>query len=298
MARVRDKGGAVEAEMPLAFGSVQVVRRFWQESIDVLGRAPYHHLELSLLPRSQDAKGCFPERWGPHRFEPIGELFFLPAGQLVHARSACGHQNSIVCRLEPEAMAKWVKPDMEWTDCRLQGSLDITGANLRSLLFRIGEELRSPGFASEAIIELMVNQVAIELSRYLAGIGEDRSTGGLAPWRLRLIDERLAESGPCPSLIELADLCSLSVRHMTRAFRLSRGRSIGDYIAEHRMDHAKQLLASGLAVKTVAEQMGFAAPTNFAAAFRRATGENPRQYMDRLHRRHIRSPHLPHAIEQ
>lgn len=56
------------------------------------------------------------------------------------------------------------------------------------------------------------------------------------------------------------------------------------------MDHAKQLLASGMGVKAVAQHIGFAAPTNFTAAFRRATGENPRQYLERLSRKHVRSP--------
>lgn len=193
MERLQGPAKTIEAEMPLAIGRVQLVRQFWNESIDVFGRSPEHHLELSLLPRSNSARGCFPERWGPRRFEPIGELFFMPAGELVRARSACGHQNSVVCDLDPPAIARWIAPEMEWTDCRLQGSLDINSASLRSLLFRVGEELRSPGFASEAIVELMVSQVAIELSRYLGGVDEGRSTGGLSPWRLRLIDERLAE---------------------------------------------------------------------------------------------------------
>jgi transcriptional regulator GlxA family with amidase domain len=36
-----------------------------------------------------------------------------------------------------------------------------------------------------------------------------------------------------------------------------------------------------MGVKTVAFATGFTAPSNFAAAFRRATGETPRQYRQR-----------------
>ena len=38
--------------------------------------------------------------------------------------------------------------------------------------------------------------------------------------------------GPLPSLAELAELCALSVRQLTRGFRASRGCSLGEHIAQ------------------------------------------------------------------
>lgn len=285
MERFEGTAVRIEAEQALGgLGRVQIVRKFWNDPIDVLGTADTHRVELALLPRSDSAKGCFPEHWGPYRFEPIGEVFLMPARHIVHAKSNCRHQNSVVCSFDPGAVNEWFEAELEWTDGRLQGSLNVLNANVRGLLFRMGEELRSPGFASDTLLELMAGQVAIELSRYLLGIGEHRAYGGLAPRHLRLIDQRLAENPVPPSLADLAQLCDLSVRHLTRAFRVSRGRSIGRYIAERRMDQAKQMLASGMAVKAVAYACGFTAPSNFAAAFLRATGETPRQYRQRAGR--------------
>jgi AraC family transcriptional regulator len=200
---------------------------------------------------------------------------------VVHTKSDCRRQNSIVCIFDPASVTTWFDGELKWTHGRLQGSLDIESPNIRSLLLRMGEEIRTPGFARETMIELMAGQVAIELSRHLAGIDERKPLGGLSGWRLRLIDERLSEGGAPPSLTELATLCNLSVRHLTRAFRASRGRSIGSYIAERCMHHAKQLLAAGACVKSVAHATGFTAPSNFATAFQRATGETPRQYRQR-----------------
>jgi AraC family transcriptional regulator len=284
-----DRSRKIEAEMPLAIGHIELVRNFWTAPIDTFGTARAHHLELSLLPRSTIAHGNFPEHWGPHRFEPIGEMFLLPADYRVHAKSDCRHQNSIVCNFDPAAVSTWFG-DLQWTDCRLQGSLDIANNSIRNLLFRIREEIRSPGFASQTIVELMAGQIAIELSRHLMGIDDNRPIGGLAPWRLRLIDERLADDKAPPSLTELAELCNLSVRHLTRAFRASRGRSIGSYVAEHRIDLAKRLLATGMCIKSVAYSTGFTAPSNFAAAFARATGETPRQYKQRASRKNVDTP--------
>ncbi len=272
----------VEAECKIGFGQAEVVRKHWDGPIDISGAGHQHHLELSLLPMTETSQGCFVDHWGPHRFEPFGDVFLLPAQQLVRAKSDCRHQNSIVCRFDPLAVEKWFGRNLEWTDCRLQSILNIGSNRIRHLLFQMGGEIRTPGLAGETMVELMAAQIAIELTRFLQGIEEDKHSGGLSPWRLNLIDERLDDISSQPSLGELAALCDLSVRHLTRAFRISRGRSIGDYIAEQRADHAKRLIASGMSVKSVAYTMGFSAPSNFTAAFVRATGETPRQYRLRV----------------
>lgn len=267
---------------PTQHGTVQLCRRSWAASIDISGVSENHWLELSLLPRSRAARGCYPDLWGPHRFERIGELFFLPAQYRMHARSECRDQASIICTFRPEALQRWFGGAMEWTDARLQGCLDIYNKTIRSLMFRIGEEIRQPYFASEMLIELMSAQLAIEIGRHCLGIEETRSTGGLAPWRLRLIDDRLTEISAPPSLSELAAHCGLSVRQLSRAFRVSRGCSLGDYIAGCQIDHAKQLLMAGQPIHAIASLTGFQSPTNFSTAFRKATGETPRQYRERI----------------
>lgn len=278
----------VEAEAAFAFGHVYVTRRSWDAPIDMFGNPSEHRLELALLPISAAARCCFLSHWRPNRFERIGNLFLFPAEQPVHTISDCRQQQSIACSFIPAAVQTWFDGDLEWTDSRLTASLDITNSTIRSLLFRLGDEVRNPGFASQAMIEMMAGQIAIELARYCMGAEETKSTGGLSPWKLRLIDERLAEVGNPPLLSELATLCGLSVRHLTRAFRISRRRSIGSYITECRINQAKRLLVSGECVKSIAYSMGFASPSNFSVAFRRGTGETPREYRQRVARTAVR----------
>jgi AraC family transcriptional regulator len=275
----------IEAEASFGFGHVQVVRRVWDEPIDVVDASNQHRLEFAMLPRSAAARGCFPDCQGAQHFEPFGEVFFFPAGQLVHAKSCCRHQFSVVCSFRPEAVGFWFYGGLQWTHARLQACLNITQPTIRHLLGRIGEELRNPGFAGAAMSEMMAGQVGIELARYLTGIDEIPRTGGLSARNLRLIDERLAQDGQVPHLSELAGLCGLSVRHLTRAFRTSRRRSIGSYIAECRILRAKDLLASGMSVKQVAYTMGFSSPAALSSAFRRTTGERPRDYLQGFGRR-------------
>lgn len=288
MKELAGKAARLEAAAHLGIANVHLVHRYWEQPIDVVGMADEHRLELCLLPPPPTARGCFPDRWGPHRFERIGGLFLVPAQQPLHAKSDCRHQYSLVCSFPPEAMCTWLDEELVWTDSRLQASLDITSPTIRNLLSRLREELRTPGLAGRAMLEALAAQVAIELMRFCHGIGEGRVRGGLAPWMLRRIDERLAQPGPAPSLSELAKLCGLSVRHLSRAFRVSRGHSIGSCIVEASIDQARRALAGGECVKSVAYAMGFNSPSNFSSAFRRATGETPRQYQQRVRSGSIR----------
>jgi AraC family transcriptional regulator len=240
-------------------------------------------LDLCLTPRPHNTRACYRDHWSPQRFERIGKLMLLPPGETVQARSDGGpSQASVLCHLRPDAIREWFDGDLQWAHGPLEATLDIPDGPLRALLLRLADELRNPGFASAALVELMTAQIAIELGRYCAMVREQAPAGGLAQWRLRLIDERLREQTTAPTLAELASLCGLSVRQLTRGFRASRGCSIGSHIADSRVDHARRLLAGGQSVKAIAYDLGFASPSSFCYAFRRATGHSPRDYRLRV----------------
>jgi AraC family transcriptional regulator len=76
----------------------------------------------------------------------------------------------------------------------------------------------------------------------------------------------------------------LSVRQLTRGFRVSRGCSIGDHVAQSRLTNAKRLLATEQSVKAIAYSLGFSSPSSFSYAFRRSVGETPRDFRQRVMR--------------
>jgi AraC family transcriptional regulator len=274
----------VDAEIRVPVATAQLVRFHMVGPADnILRGKDTYWLDLCLTPRPENARACYRERWAPGRFERLGEVFLLPPGETLQARSdGNSSQASVLCHLDPGYIRKWLNDELKWTDRRLAASLDIPDPNIRGLLRRLAEELRLPGFASTTLVELITAQLAIELSRYCAGITEKPASGGLAPWRLRLIDERLQEMREVPTLAELAEHCRLSVRQLTRGFRVSRGYSIGEYIANSQLDHAKRLLGTDQSVKAIAYSLGFASPSGFCFAFRRAMGETPRQFRQRV----------------
>lgn len=276
--------GTAEVELKLPLGRARILH-FVDQSVDIAGCPSAYRVDLSLTPRSRNGGVCFSERWEAHRCKPIGSLYVLPPGQTVRARGSCGRHTSIVCDFEPGSIDSWFEGEVRWTNRRLQALLDIADPNLRASLRRLGEEMRHPGFASAAICELLAAQVAIDSARHCYAVDSVGVRGGLSALKLRLIDERLAEIGETPSLSELALLCGLSVRQLTRGFRVSRGCSLGEYMAQNRLDHAKRLLATSASVKEVAYSLGFATPANFSTIFRRATGESPRQFRERVQSR-------------
>jgi AraC family transcriptional regulator len=273
------KSNRVEAVLRMPLSTTQIVRFTKSEpGDDTFLVKEAHNLDLSLTPRPRNARGCYPERWSPHRFERLGDLVFSPAGEVVRVKGDCASLVSINCQLHAAPLREAFEDDLEFTDRELDASLDIRSDTIRRLVLRLGSEARCPGFASEMLSELVAAQIAVELFRYRGAVADRSATGGLAPWRLRIIDERLAEQRAAPSLAELARLCDLSVRQLARGFRTSRGCSLGKYVAQSQIDHAKRLLTTDESIKSIAYSLGFASPSNFSYAFRRATGQTPRQF--------------------
>ena len=274
----------LDAALTVADATAQLVRmELTGPRQDEFFREDSFWLELSFTPRPGDARARFADRWAPHHFQRMGAVLVFPPGEPLQVRSEGGVQSSIICEVPRQAIFKWLDADFEWRDRGLEAALDIPDAHIRSLLLRLRQEMRTPGFASETLVEMIFAQLALELGRYCAAVGDQGSVkGALSARHLRLIDERLDEPRAAPTLSELARLCDLSVRQLTRRFRASRGCTAVDYAAQRRMAMAKRRLAGPEPVKQIAGALGFASPSGFIYAFRRETGLTPTQYRQQL----------------
>ncbi|OAM87791.1 AraC family transcriptional regulator [Termitidicoccus mucosus] len=82
-----------------------------------------------------------------------------------------------------------------------------------------------------------------------------------------------------PSLAELARSVGLSETTLKRAFRAAHGTTVFGFLRALRMEHARALLSAGRAsVIEVSSLVGYNNPSNFAAAFRRQFGQNPKRF--------------------
>jgi len=242
-------------------------------------------LDLCVTPRPGNSRGNFAGSWGPHRFEKLGDIIFVPPGHRLDVRwDTEGRQHSIRCELRGKLARHRFGERLEWTEARLQAALDVSNHTVRLLLRRLAEEVRAPRRDSRLLVGSIATQVTIELTRYFEVVADEGLNGGLSAWRLRLIDERVARHELPPSLTELAQLCSISVRQLNRGFLKSRGCTPGQYIQQSKIETAKRLLATQESIKAVADAVGFQSTTSLAHSFRRATGLTPRQYQQRIWR--------------
>src|SRR3546814_17109649 len=82
----------------------------------------------------------------------------------------------------------------------------------------------------------------------------------------------------------LAELCGVSVRQLTRSFRTARGCSVGAFVVDRQIAHAKRMLAADEGVGAIAIALGFSSSSNFCAALRRSVGMTPGQYQQSIGR--------------
>jgi AraC family transcriptional regulator len=272
----------VDAEMACPAMVAQIVRfDIPAPTAAALSNPDAYQINMCLTPRPLDARASYRHHWGPHRFERLGDIFVIPPGEELYIKGGQVKQASLLCLLRPDAVAAVIAEELVWTEQKLAATIDIPSARIRALLFRLTEEVRHPGLASDRMLEFLAGELSIELGRFCLAVHERPATGGLAGWRLRLIDERLSDNPVAPTLGELAELCNISIRQLTRGFKVSRGCSIGDYMEQRRMEAAKRLLVDGESVKTIAFNMGFSSPSSFTFAFRRAVGISPSQFRQR-----------------
>ncbi|MFB0488670.1 AraC family transcriptional regulator [Methylobacterium sp. OAE515] len=111
----------------------------------------------------------------------------------------------------------------------------------------------------------------------LSSSAGERKRGGLAPWQLRRLQQRV-ESEPAKSLSlqTMAQDCGLSTGHFARVFRSSVGSSPRAWLIKERIKVAKQLMRqSDLSLAEIALACGFSDQSHFTRIFTRAEQVSP-----------------------
>jgi AraC family transcriptional regulator len=95
---------------------------------------------------------------------------------------------------------------------------------------------------------------------------------------MQILRERVHADAPAPRLDELARLCDMTVRQLSRGFKVQTGKTLGRFVDEATAERAIHLLtATDLSIREIASDLGFASSASFAYAFRRSTGLLPSQ---------------------
>jgi AraC-like DNA-binding protein len=102
----------------------------------------------------------------------------------------------------------------------------------------------------------------------------------LPKWRLRRVEQYIADHfDRCLSLSELANVAGLSRMHFAAQFRAATGYRPREYLLNHRIEHAKTLLATtGRPLAEIALAVGFSTQAHFSTVFKRISGQSPARW--------------------
>lgn len=217
-------------------------------------------------------------------FSRPGQVLLFPRGREVCGRTAAGTMRTVTCSFDP-AYSEDVVGSLaglshsQWFSC-----LDLRSSLSSAILWRLANEAVRPGFLSTALVESLGQAMLIEgVQRLQLRERKPQVRGRLTARHFNTIDEYLAElSGKPPSIAAAAAACGMSASHLARLFRVQTQQSIGRYFKSVQLAKAQAyLLETDVPLKEIAYRLGFSSPSNFAAAFRAATGFSPGEFRRR-----------------
>lgn len=135
---------------------------------------------------------------------------------------------------------------------------------------------RAEGYRQAALAHLTL--LLVDVARLAADIVGDlrRSNETLLAEVFDVIERRFAEP---LSLREVADSIGVTPGYLTTLVRRRTGRTVVDWITEHRMVRARRLLTgTDLPVAEIARRVGLPDPGYFARVFRQSNGVTPREW--------------------
>jgi AraC family transcriptional regulator len=208
-----------------------------------------------------------------------GRLLIMIPGMSYQLAAPSGSFRSLHCAISCAKFEEIAGEPIDWPSLRSFGGEVRQGPGVETHLTRVHEELVSNRIGQETVIEACVDMICVNLVRQFREgrpARPDIHNGGLAAWRMRTISGRVQSDGPAPRIVELASLCGLTERQLSRAFKAETGMTIGRFVDEVTMERAHRLLtATTLPIAAIARELGFASGDSFARSFRRLTGTPP-----------------------
>ncbi|OYY90620.1 MAG: hypothetical protein B7Y45_06640 [Sphingomonas sp. 28-66-16] len=150
---------------------------------------------------------------------------------------------------------------------------------LAQLVFMIESEIRTPGFASDLMIDGLMRAIMTIVARHQSPTPDGQRLY-MSPAKLnRVIEYVEANLDGDIGLDDLARIAGLSPFHFSRVFKLATGETPYHFLGSRRLNRARALLARGeMPLAELALACGFASQSHFTAAFTKSMGISPGRY--------------------
>lgn len=244
-------------------------------------RSPWHLIEATLAPAQPIWSGFCN---GPRREAvKVGRIMFVPKDEAVKSHFTRGTRRTVTCLFDLEALGMESRINWDWRGVDPLRAFDVRDPFVQLAIQRLGQEALAPSFASNVQVECTLIFLAAQLQRYFRAAPPDNERDlalRLSPAQLRRVTDRIHAHGePLPSVSELATLVGLGSQSFSIRFRNSMGQTLRSYIANNRLERAKQMLTAGNhMIKQIAYECGFSSPASFAMSFRQEVGISPTEF--------------------
>lgn len=261
-------------------GEADIRRYDWQHQTADSWTSHNYFIDMSLTPRPQPNWAIYRDLH--NKRAPLDRIWFVPPGLSIESGTNVGSQRSLHLIIEPHVFDDMLTSPPDWS-VRLRNFDRSTSSTLEILLLQLSREISHPSFASAMMMDSLIKSLAILIlrgSQLEQNKPSSQSQGGLAPWRMKRMDDRIFSDLPPPTLSELADICGLSLRHLSRAFKKQTGETIQDYVRQAAITRAKDQLASRTqSLNAIAAAAGFSSASSFSYAFKKSCGLTPMQFV-------------------
>jgi AraC family transcriptional regulator len=267
----------VENHLAFSGGVVEVRQYNWVRPTQDIWTGERYLLDMPLFRRPGISRAAYLDT-NARVGRDLRRIMFVPPGRLVRSGSGEGRHRAMLCLIDRELIEGLLDEPPDWNEVRLADGLSLNCPEIDWLLQKVYREVRESGFAAKLMVDRLAGVLAILLIRRFGLDAQVRHVGGLTPRRMKIIQERLHSDQRPPSSAELAKLCAMSVRHLSRSIKTETGLSISKLIEQAVMERARMLLTERhMGVAEVAQRIGFSSASTFCQAFRRATGMRPSQ---------------------
>ena len=264
----------IEAAATVRDAHVDVRHFDWVQPSSGVFSPEKHYLDYSL---DGQPRRSMVSMGRPDRRAASGDILYMPPHRQYFGEPALQERHLVCVALGDEFLEELF--DGEQPLNKMEPCADVQNISMRRLFAGLAAELRTPGFASQTLVESMLMGLAVELARHMG----PRERGGLQSRSTRqvqnIIDYVMENLAAPLGVADIARDCNMSVRHVARVFKEGTGVSLGEFVARSRIALAKELLRNdGSRIKEISWRCGFNSTSAFSAAFRSATGQTPKDF--------------------
>jgi AraC family transcriptional regulator len=214
-------------------------------------------------------------------------MSFFPANSTFWAKAMESEDVRLIrCDIDPDWLEDVTQTRIDWRRVDNAAFFDLQNIYIERTMHRLASELSGCLQGGRAMAEALGTSIAVDLVRQLQpeSVDDYVGSGVLSNVRLSRIQDFVHSfaDGP-PSPAEVAAQAGLSTTYLRRVFKNTTGQTLNQFLEQTRIARARGLLAeTTLPLKVVSHALGFARPSAFSVAFKRATGEVPKEYRRRV----------------